>query len=193
MDVAARTTGNYEDWTTIAALNGLVPPYVGQNSAPGIAGWGTQLVLPTPGVQTSSTGAIPSYNDNFLGIDLYTGPINGSMPTWQGDFQTINGYNNLAWALGRRIQTTQGNLIYHPDYGSRIPPQVGQVQTNQTAGHIAAYGKSAILSDPRVASVPQATAQLQANGKVAFRANVQPSGFQAPGVSLNEVISAPAP
>jgi phage baseplate assembly protein W len=189
LDVAARTTGNFEDWVQIANLNGLAPPYVGPNNAPGIAGWGSQLVLPTPGAQNAAIGTPPSYPNNFLGIDIYIGPINGVMPAWQGDFENIAGYANLSWALGRRIQTTQGTLMYHPNYGSRIPPQVGALQTNETAGHIAAYGKSALLSDPRVAQVPIATGQLQANGKIAFYASVQPSGFQNVGVPVNETIS----
>lgn len=189
MDVAARTTGNFENWQEIAALNGLSPPYVGAVSSSGVAGWGSQLVLPVPGTALSSTGSTPSYAANFLGIDLYVGPINGVMPPWNGDFQTIVGYANLAWALGRRLQTTQGSLIYHPAYGSRIPPEVGAVQTTQTAGHVTAYGKSALLSDPRVASVPSATTSIQANSLVAFNATVKPSGFETQNVTLNEVIS----
>lgn len=189
MDVAARTLGDFEQWQDIAELNGLVPPYVGFNAAPGIAAYGSTILLPTPGAAVSSLGTPPSYANNFLGIDLYIGPINGVMPPWGGDFQTIAGYNNLAWALGRRLQTTLGNLIYHSDYGSRIPPEVGAVQTTSTAGQIAAFGKSAILSDPRVAAVLSAVAQLQNNGQVSFTGNVQPAGFGSSPLNINEVIS----
>ena len=188
VDVAARALGDYTQWESIAALNGLSPPYVGATPAPGIATWGTQLVLPTPGVSGSVTGAAPSYTTNFLGVDLYIGPINGSMPAWTGDFQTIAGYSNLAWALGRRLQTNQGSLIYHPSYGSRIPPEVGAVQTNQTVGHVTAFGKSAILSDPRVASVIAANTTVGDNGLLSFAASVQPNGFETNAISLNEVL-----
>ena len=125
---------------------------------------------------------------NFLGIDIYIGPINGPMPAWTGDFQTIAGYANLSWALGRRIQTTQGTLIYSPTYGSRIPPEVGAVQTAQTAGHVTAFGVSALQADPRVASVPNATTQIVSGGLVSFSANVQPNGFQNALVSVNAVL-----
>jgi hypothetical protein len=189
MDVAARALGNFELWTEIATLNNLTPPYTGPLSVSGIAGWGTQLILPSPGTQQSATGLPPSYEINFLGTDVYVGPINGSMPVWSGDFQVISGYNNLAWALGRRLQTTLSALIYHPDYGSRIPPQVGAVQATQTPQRIAAFGKSALFSDPRVSKILAAVAALQSNGKVAFQGTVLPAGFGALPTEINEVIS----
>ena len=189
MDVAARSLGNFEEWTSIATTNSLQPPYVGVTASPGVAAYGSQILLPTSGAQPSALSAPPSYTANFLGIDLYIGPINGPMPPWTGDFQTIAGYQNLAISLGRRLQTTLGTLIYHSDYGSRIPPEVGQVQTSSTAGQIAAFGKSAILSDPRVAAVLAATATLGPNGLVAFQGVVQPGGFGSSPVSINETIS----
>lgn len=189
MDFANRNTGNFENWTEIATLNNLYPPYVGPTSVPGIAGWGTMLLLPTPGSASSAIGVTPSYANNYLGIDQYTGPINGSMPSWTGDYQTIAGYANFRWALGRRIQTTLGNLIYHSDYGCRIPPEVGNIQDANTVGQIAAFGKSAILNDPRVAQVLLAKAASLPNFAVAFEALVQPGGFGSTSISVNEVIS----
>lgn len=188
MDVAARTLNNFERWTDIATINGLSPPYVGPVALPGIAAWGSQLILPTTGTQLSATGGTPSYEANFLGTDVYVGPINGVMPPWTGDYQTITGYNNLSWALGRRLQTTLSTLIYHNNYGSRIPPEVGQVQGSVTAGNIVAYGKSALLSDGRVQAVLSASASGYPQG-IDFKATVQPGGFGSQETSVNEVIS----
>lgn len=189
MDVAARATGNFENWVQIATLNGLQPPYVGPQTLSGVAGWGSKLLLPSTGTASSTTGMIPDYNINFLGVDLYFGPINGLMPPWTGDFQTISGVNNLRMALGRRVQTTLGALIYHGDYGSRIPPEVGNVQAQDTAAHIASYGKSALLKDGRVQTVASATATLIPNSKISFQASVLPGGFNTTPLSVNEVIS----
>ncbi len=190
MDIAARRLGNYEQWANIAALNNLQPPYIGPNTsqASGIAGWGSSVNLPTPGTNPVS-GITSNYLTNFLGVDLYFGPINGDMPSWTGDFQVIAGYNNLRWALGRRLQTSYGTLIYHNDYGSKIPPEIGQVQTPQTASYIAAFGKSALASDPRVGSVPTATATLVSAEAIAFNGAVIPRGFGSTPVSVNEVIT----
>lgn len=189
MDIANRNLGDYEQWRQIAIANGLQPPWIGPNAIPvsGVAGWGQQILMPTPGTSGSSAGVAPSYQFNFLGIDLYIGPINGDMPTWSGDFQTISGYKNLAWAVGRRLQTTLGTLIYHPDYGSRIPPEVGQIQNLDTAELITSYAVSAILSDPRVQAVLSASSRLLPNGLVAFQGQVQPAGFGT-STGINEVI-----
>lgn len=191
MDVAAANTGNFENWANIATANGLLPPYTGPNTilASGIAGWGSELVLPNPGTSSAAIGTVPSYEINFLGVDLYTGPINGSMPVWNGDYQTIFGYPNLRWALGRRLQTTLGDLIYHSNYGSRIPPEVGRVQDNSTVGHIAAFGQAALQQDPRIARVLSAIAQSLPAFAVQFTGAVQPGGFGATPLELNEVIS----
>jgi phage baseplate assembly protein W len=188
MDIAARTLGNFELWTDIVTLNGLIPPYVGPDPLPGIAGWGTKILLPTPGTALAPVGTLPSYNINFLGVDLYIGPINGPMPPWNGDFQVITGYPNLAWALGRRLQTVIGALIYHTNYGSRIPPEVGAIQTLASAQNINAYGQSAINSDPRVLSCISSTATIGELGFVIFQAAVQPRGFANAPVAVNEVL-----
>lgn len=188
MDIAARALGDFEQWQAIASLNGLFPPYIAPVSSPGVAAWGSQLILPAPGTQLSSVGAVPSYTINYLGTDFYTGPINGEMPPWSGDYELITGYRNLSWALGRRIQTTLASLIYHSTYGSRIPPEVGAVQDTTTVGAIAAYGMSALASDPRVIKVLSATAS-GSNGEVNFEGVVQPGGFGSLSTSVNEVIS----
>lgn len=189
MDLAANVLGDFEQWQAIATLNGLQPPYVGPQSAPGIAGYGTQLLMPTGSSAPSAIGTSPSYFANFLGIDWDFGPINGVMAPWSGDFQMIAGYQNFARALGRRLQTTLGTLIYHQNYGSRIPPEVGAIETSQEAGYIASFGKSAILSDPRTAAVLSATAAQTPNFGVAFTGLVLPGGFGSRPVEVNEVIS----
>lgn len=192
MDISARDLGNFEQWSEIAKVNGLVPPYVSATPAPGITSPGQKLIMPGAGVSTAPIGTPPSYTINFLGVDVYIGPINGQMPPWKGDLQLIAGYQNFAWALGRRLQTPLGSLIYHGDYGSRIPGEVGNVQTNYEAQRVAAFGKSALLADPRTSSVPSATATIGENQSVQFDGQVIPKGFGADAVTVNETIgSAP--
>lgn len=188
LDFAARETGDFENWMGIASENALQPPWTG----PGAADYGSQLQIPVPGSAPPTPGvAQPTYAANVMGTDLYIGPINGVMPAWTGDFQLTTGYANLAISLGRRLQTTLGTLLYHSDFGSRIPPEVGNVQDSTTAGHIAAYGLSALLSDPRVLTVLTATATIKPGGlgEVDFNAVVQPIGQNAQAVSINQVIS----
>lgn len=179
MDVAARRLGDYEQWTSIATTNNLAPPYA--------TAAGTELFLPTTGtVQTQGTA--PSYTLNYLGVDLYYGPLNQDMLPWTGDFNTISGYENLAFSLGRRMQTTYGDLIYHLDFGSRIPPEVGAVTEQTTLAYIGAYARSCVLSDPRVNRVLSADVQALQNYAINARITVLPNGLGSKSATVNEVI-----
>lgn len=188
MDIAARYLGDFEQWQAIAALNNLVPPYIGPFTIPGVAGYGSKIVLPNSTTSLSAVGSTISYINNFLGVDLYLGPIDEPMLAWAGDFQVISGYQNLKISLGRRLQTTLGSLIYHSDYGSRIPPEIGNIESTDEAVRIATFGRSALLSDPRVQSVLNVTAQQMANYQIAFQGTVIPAGLNTTTINLNEVI-----
>lgn len=184
MSFANRVLGNFELWTEIATLNNLVPPWVGPTSSKGIAGWGTKLLLPTPGIAKDPMGASPSYNFNVLKTDFYFGPINGDMPTWTGDYQTITGVNNLSISLGRRLQTLLTSLIYHPDYGCRIPNEVGTVQDSSTGGHIAAFGEAALQTDPRVQAILSSQIQVNPDGSILYTGSVAPIGAPTTAVQF---------
>jgi len=86
---------------------------------------------------------------------------------WNGDIPLISGPTNLSSALARRIMTTLGTLIYHSSYGSRIPPEVGEIQDVSTANLITAFGESALLNDVRVQSVLSAETTINANVRLA--------------------------
>ncbi len=189
MDVAARALGDFQQWQAIAQINGIMPPYFASTVSGLAIPAGDALLLPSDSFVSGQ--ALPNYALNVLGADIYIGPINGIMPGWAGEFQNIIGNNNLSWALGRRLQTTLGTLIYHPEYGSRIPPEVGSVQSTFEAGRIAAFGKSALASDPRVVTVISAQCAIASGGMglVSFSGAVQPIGPGTTPVLLNEVLS----
>lgn len=188
-DFAARNLGNFEEWTNIAALNGLQPPYPG----PTVPGYmGRQLLLPQAQQDINPNAPIPSYEANILGIDYDFGPVNGVMPQWTGDYSTIIGYANFARALGRRLQTTVGELLYHTSYGSRIPPEVGAVQSSDEAPRIAQFGKTALTQDPRTGTVLSAVATTQPGFLVTFTGVVQPVGPGSTPVTLAETIAPPS-
>ena len=187
MDLAARAAGGYEDWTAIAALNAIQPPWPGPTNQ-AVAAAGASLLL--PGTSLPPSGApTPTYATNVLGVDFDFGPINGPQPAWNGDIPLIVGYANLARALGRRIQTPLGALIYHSDYGSRIPPEVGAVQGITEAQKLAAFGAAALAADPRTAAVLSATASVQPGFLASFSGTISPIGPGSNPVSFNETIS----
>jgi phage baseplate assembly protein W len=190
MDIAARELGDFNQWSNIAQLNGLVPPYTAAVSSPGVAGPGTMLFLPTGSPLPAVGVPPPNYNVNVLGTDKFLGPLNEDMLTWTGDFQLITGIPNLQISLGRRLQTTLGTLIYHETFGSRIPPEVGDVEASTTGLLIEAYAESALQADPRVQSVQTITLTTPQVNQVNIAATVIPigSGSGAGDININQVI-----
>lgn len=198
VSLAARELGNFELWPSIAILNSLSPPYIAPiGSAPiaGLAVPGQQLFIPTDAATAATTNQsvttqVPTYENNYLGIDLYLGPMSqAEMLPWTGDFTLISGYNNLQNALLRRLKTTLGSLVFHPQYGSRIPPEVGAVTTAAVSGYLKAYAEAAIVSDPRIYQVTSITATVNtADYGVQITATATPNGSENTSVSVNEVL-----
>lgn len=207
MTLANRELGDYTLWRQIAQLNGLLPPYVAATPGLNVASPGQQLFLPTPnttstsavgtsgstaGGQQSNIGAvIASYINNYLGVDKYLGPLNVPMLAWTGDYQIISGYDNLQVSLGRRLQTTLSTLIYHYLYGSRIPPEVGQIESQNELSVIEQYAISCILSDPRVNKVVSCTATQGPGFSIALTAVALPNGLDQKDVTVNIVLGPP--
>ncbi len=176
MAIAARTLGDYTQWQTIAQANNLIPPYIAATSSAGVAGWGQQIYLPTSS-GTPTTVPPAAYEATFLGTDFWYGSINSDMLPWTGDLLTISGNQNLAFSLGRRLQTTLGTLIFHSDFGSRIPPEVGNITTQDTAGQLGAFVQSALSSDNRVAQVLSVNVTVLASYAINIASTVLPKGL----------------
>ena len=182
LSIASSQLGDYTQWQSIANLNGLLPPYVSNTYLSSqVATPGTQIYLPTNGAVTAVPPAqnAASYETSFLGYDIYYGPINENMLPWTGDFLSVSGYQNLAFSLGRRLQTPLGNLVYHNDFGSRVPYEIGNIVTQETVPVMAAYAESSVLSDPRVQSIVSSSATALENQGVAVSVTVLPAGQTA--------------
>jgi nucleoid-associated protein YgaU len=186
-DIATRALGDFEQWPSVAAANNLLPPYPGPSNGALIGG---RILLPTPGAPPPVSGApVISYDANVLGTDWDFGPINGPFPPWLGDINLITGLLNFARALGRRIQTPLGSLLYHPTYGSRIPGEVGNIQSQDEAQRLAAFGRSAIAADPRTGRILSSVATLQPGFLASFQAVVQPIGNASTATQIDETLS----
>jgi len=188
-DLAARDLGDFEQWPNIANINALTPPYPGPTNQ-ALALSGRSLFLSSQGVTPDPDAQVPTYNNNVLGIDWDFGPFQGPQPAWAGDIPLIAGNLNFSRSLGRRIQTSLGSLIYHRTYGSRIPPEVGAVQTADEAARLKQYGDSAILADPRTNAVLSSVATTQPGFLATYSAVVQPVGPYSSAVATNSVIGA---
>ena len=182
MDFAARNTGNFENWKNIALINNISPPYPGP--------YNTTSPI-NKNLLTNNSSVVTSFNyvNNVLGVDVDFGPINGNMPVWTGDYNLISGYNNYARSAGRRLQTPMGSHIYHVNYGSRIPAEVGAIQSTDEASRLAAFGMAALQSDPRTAVVSNVKASITNGTTANFSATIKPIGFSSTPIGINEVIS----
>lgn len=195
MRIAARELGDFERFQEIASLNSLVPPYIGNTAQTGVALPGQQIYVPTTqggasGPVQSNAYQAPSYERAYLGVDIFYGPLDQDMQAWTGDLQTISGYDNLGFSLGRRIRTPVGALLFHQEFGSRVPGEIGNILTlsNGTATYLGAYATSCFLSDPRVAAVSSLTVSVQTE-KYGFgiTADITPNGANTPATSVDEV------
>lgn len=190
LDLAARETGNFENWTTIAAINNLTPPYPGPTNQ-AVALSGRQLYMPGSSVTIGAAGTPPSYPNSAMGTDYWFGPLNGIQPAWNGDIPLITGLLNFAAALGRRIQTPIGALTYHQEYGSRIPAEVGAVQSGDEASRLAAFGKAALAADKRTGRVISATATCYPGSLASFAGVVNPIGPGTTPVEFSATVTIP--
>lgn len=148
--IAARELGDSTRWPEIAAINGLVWPYLdfsGPNNSPGsayaglkVVGASTVLKLPLPG---SDLGA--GIADDPFGSDLADVPPTPNF--------LVRGQINLAAAIARRLATPVGRIPWHPDYGSRLWTYIGNPEDESTELAARTECLRVLRADPRVLSV----------------------------------------
>jgi phage baseplate assembly protein W len=154
---AARELGDTTQWTALIGLNGLIPPYLTDKPGsvvPGVLLNGSFLLVPAA---TQSTSTDP--NDVFK-TDGLLNPDGTLNVTEGGDIGTVSGIANLTQALENALDTDQGELIYHLNYGYLGRRLVGS-KNGPTAGLLAArYAKQTVSADSRIAQVDSSTATV---------------------------------
>lgn len=156
--IAAREIGDASRWAELIAYNGLVPPFITDDSASARAGVllsGSLLRVPAP-VPVITTTTDP---DKVFEVDVALDG-RGQMTVENGDFSVVSGRANLRQALKHRVITDRGELMFHPNYGSLIRRLIGSVNGPTAALLAAQFAKSAIQADQRIKQVTQATADV---------------------------------
>lgn len=155
--VAARALGDASKWTQLIYPNNLVYPYITDDptqAGTGVLLTGAQILIPAPSAAASTTDP-----DQVFGTDIAL--TNGLLSaTATGDFAFVTGRANLRQALKNRVETQQGDLAYHPRYGSLLKTLIGRVSVPAQQLLAASSAKGAVLADPRVASVDKAVATV---------------------------------
>lgn len=157
--LAARELGDAARWVDIVNLNGLMPPYVTEDSAVAAAGnvalYGAMLLVPSSIPQASST----TNPDLIFEVDVRLN--NGHLVAENGDFSIVNGIANLSQSLRHRIVTEMGDLVYHQEYGCMVRKVLGAVNGNVANIMAASYVRDAVADDPRVKDVTYTTAKVE--------------------------------
>lgn len=155
---AARETGDASAWRKIVNINALSWPYITDDIA--LAGNGvalsaaTFLKVPSPKPAIAS----PVTDRSVFGTDLAL--VGGQLQVANGDLATITGAANLVQAVKNRLTVFLGELPYHPFYGSGLSRLIGKRGTAANNARAAAFVKSAIKTDPRIAAVTSAIATI---------------------------------
>lgn len=153
--IAERTFQDATRWAELAWINGLEPPYLTDDEAsagPNVLLAGALIRVPAP-----ASVAQPSVDSgDVFKTDLALS--DGLLTVSGGDFVTVSGLDNLTQALANAIETEQGDLIFHRDYGCLVRRELGATN-GPTAGLLAAeFCKSPVAADPRIAAVNRSTA-----------------------------------
>jgi phage baseplate assembly protein W len=153
--IANRELGDASRWVDIVGINGLTYPYItsdpAQESATVFLAGGT---IKVPG--SAAPAAAVADADTLFGTDIAL--TNGQITAGPGgDDLTVAGVPNLKQALVNRVQTPLAQLSYHPEYGCGLDSLRGESNGPIANQKAVTFFKSALLGDPRIASVASAT------------------------------------
>lgn len=154
--IAERELGDAARWVDIAALNGLLPPYLTGNPAEvsdKVLLYGALLLVPAPRptVLASLDPALVFERD----LSLRAGQLTAS----GGDFELFDGVPNLKQALIHAVSTEKGELLFHRDYGCDVARLKGELNGPVADLLAAAYVSSTLKADSRVKEVIAARAE----------------------------------
>lgn len=164
--IALRELGDAARWTELAQVNELRPPYISDQTGPGILSFGDKIMVPAATVVPADTDP-----NSLYGIDVRV--TDRSLMVADGDFAIVSGIPNLAQALTHHVMVEKRELAFHPQFGSYVRSLLGR-GNGPTAGLLAAfYVKSALIEDKRVAEVTECSADATGD-QIAVRAVVVP-------------------
>jgi phage baseplate assembly protein W len=157
--IAYRELGDAAKWAELANLNNLLPPYLTASPATALASGGRVLLFGerirvfSPSDQIDAVTQAAELYGTDIALDQ-----NGRMTASDGDFNLVSGVSNLTAALGRRVTTGRGELMFHPAYGSTLRRLIGQANGPMRAALAARTARMAVEADSRVARVTDAQA-----------------------------------
>lgn len=155
--VAARELGDATRWPDLIAFNSLRPPFLVDDPAlrrPGVLVTGDLLRVP------AAVAVVEAKTDAALVFERDVELQGGAVGVAGGDFAVASGLDNLRQALRHRVETEQGELIFHPDYGCLVRRLIGAVNGPTAALLAASYVRAALQRDHRIKAVLDSSAEV---------------------------------
>jgi hypothetical protein len=122
-----------------------------------VFGPGDIMRIPINAVSANLLGVRPQDWDVLLGIDVAIDRDGLLQYDTNGDLVLVAGIPNLDQALHNRLVSDLGDLPLHPEYGNQLVRQLGRILP-ETLIVANAYGRQAVLADPRVNQIISSSA-----------------------------------
>lgn len=175
--IALRELGDAGQWSTIAWLNGLVPPYLTDSSSAvrnGVMLTGSSIRVPSASARVDAT---TKPEDVFLSDCAL---VKGGLQFADGDFAIVGGRDNLRQAVAHRVATDHNELMFHPTYGANLGRLKGAVNRPALELVGADYVRDALQDENRIQSVVRVSATTSGD-RLSINAEVVPVS----GATLN--------
>ena len=155
-------------WTEIVFLNSLEYPFIvnefrNENTPKYVKAIGEDLLIPVPeDIRNTPKSELQQGYTRLLGEDIalfnsdeiISDTYEGEMTANQfGDLATYQGIANLKQALMLRFATPLGELLHHPDYGTRLYSLIGDRNSPTNQQKVRVEIERTIRDDARVEDV----------------------------------------
>lgn len=198
--IAQYYLGDSSEWINLVSYNNLKYPYINRLSEekyniPNVLQVGDDILIPIPDGQENSTniellnGAqkyqVSSY---VLGRDLNiteneediqrrgTTDETLELPNSVKDLKVVGGYDNLKQAIIIRLNTPQGSLLLHPEYGNTFSDIIGQPNTESNIRKLLVGIEKTLRQDERIKNVKVVANEVNAD-TVRIELSIEPINF----------------
>lgn len=90
-----------------------------------------------------------------LGRDIALTETSDMKINTSDDFALIKWQNNLKQAMLNVLRTARGELVLHPDYGSRLHEVLGTNPNDETLIIVKSHVREALLQEPRIDTIDE--------------------------------------
>jgi phage baseplate assembly protein W len=158
--VALRELGDASQWASLISINKLEPPYLTDDAtlaSDTVFLNGSSQYLIVPAATAATQNPDPT---SVFGTDIALDG-NGLIILGDVDMATVSGPANLEQALNNALATDQGELLFHPTYGTLIRRILGATVGPTRTQLAASYAQATVIADARIST---ATATATASG-----------------------------